>query len=953
MVEIAGWDVTWQLLFTGAVTGLGYAVLAAGIVLVYRATGVINFAQAEIGVLGAVAFAVLVGNYGVQYWAAFALCLGGGALTGAVIELTVVRRLFDASRVVLLVATIGVAQLLVALSLALPLPEAGSYPTAFGTSFEIGDDLRVGGRELSVVVLVVPVVCLLAAFLQRSRLGLEIRGTASDAETAQLVGVNPRRVSTIVWSIAGAFGAFTAIVLAPITAGTTQNLTTGAAPSLLLRALFIGLVARMRSLTATIVAGIGVGVAEALVLVNRSRNVGLFEVLLFAGVLVVVLARHRRTGSEAFDFAVGARQSPLPRRLASRWWARHVSWLAATAGLGAAALLPLVASKPSQLLLWSTALLLAAVAISVSMLTGWAGQLSLGQFAFVGLGGLTTIALHRGHDIGLGLPFAGEITTFSVRLPWVPAVLVATATGVLAAVLIGLPALRTRGLFLTVTTLAFAIAASQWLFRREALNGGRNRIPRQPRPVLGSVDFTAPRAYYYLCLAFLAVVALVVSRLRHTGAGRNMIAVRDNEEMTAAVTVAPTRAKLSSFAVAGGIASMAGALYVYLVPGFDASGFTGEFPAVRSLSVVAIAIIGGLGTVVGGPLGALWVVGLPAAFGHNEIVTLLTSSIGLLAIVMYFPGGFARVLHAGRDLLFRWAAARLPQGTEDTRPAAARAVPEHDRGVAVPAPGTTWLATHHVSVHFRGLVAVDDVSVHVERGEIVGLIGTNGAGKSTLMNAISGYVSCEGSVEVLGNDVSRLTPAQRHRRGLGRGFQDARLFPGLTVHETLLVALEARGHSLLLPSMFALPPSPSAERRKRAEADEIISFLGLGRYADRFVAELSTGTRRIVEFGCLLAVGARVLLLDEPTAGVAQRESEAFGPLVQRIRQELGAAILLIEHDMPLVMGISDRVYCLESGEVIAEGTPTEVRNDPKVVASYLGTDERVLRATPPAVLPP
>jgi ABC-type branched-subunit amino acid transport system ATPase component len=165
----------------------------------------------------------------------------------------------------------------------------------------------------------------------------------------------------------------------------------------------------------------------------------------------------------------------------------------------------------------------------------------------------------------------------------------------------------------------------------------------------------------------------------------------------------------------------------------------------------------------------------------------------------------------------------------------------------------------------------------------------------------------------------------------------------MTVRETMMVALEARERSWLVPSMIAIPPSPASERRKAVEAAEIIAFLGLDRYADEFVSNLSTGTRRIVELGTLLAVDAKVLLLDEPTGGVAQREAEAFGPLIVRVRRELGAAMLVIEHDMPLIMAISDRVYCLEAGRVIAEGTPETIRHDPRVVASYLGTDERAI----------
>ena len=194
-------------------------------------------------------------------------------------------------------------------------------------------------------------------------------------------------------------------------------------------------------------------------------------------------------------------------------------------------------------------------------------------------------------------------------------------------------------------------------------------------------------------------------------------------------------------------------------------------------------------------------------------------------------------------------------------------------------------------------------------------------------------------------------PGYRATLGLGRTFQSATLFPELTVTETLLVAVEAKAGSGLLPSALGLPKARRHSKAAKAEVAELVDFLGLGRYQDHYISDLSTGTRRIVELAGLLALDAKVLCLDEPTAGLAQRETEAFGPLIVAIRQELSASVLLIEHDMPLIMGISGRVYCLETGRIIAEGTPQQLRDDPKVIASYLGTDERAIARsgeTPP-----
>jgi ABC-type branched-subunit amino acid transport system ATPase component len=211
------------------------------------------------------------------------------------------------------------------------------------------------------------------------------------------------------------------------------------------------------------------------------------------------------------------------------------------------------------------------------------------------------------------------------------------------------------------------------------------------------------------------------------------------------------------------------------------------------------------------------------------------------------------------------------------------------------------------------------------------------------MNAVGGFVPSKGSVVLLGEEVAGRSPGYRASLGLGRTFQAATLFPELTVNETLLVALEAKGRAGMLSTALGLPRARRHNRAALAELSELVDFLGLGGYREHYISDLSTGTRRVVELAGLLALNAKVLCLDEPTAGLAQRETEAFGPLIRTIKKELAASVLLIEHDMPLIMGISERVYCLEAGRVIAEGAPAGVRDDPRVIASYLGTDERAI----------
>ena len=255
------------------------------------------------------------------------------------------------------------------------------------------------------------------------------------------------------------------------------------------------------------------------------------------------------------------------------------------------------------------------------------------------------------------------------------------------------------------------------------------------------------------------------------------------------------------------------------------------------------------------------------------------------------------------------------------------------------------LDVREVSVSYGGVKAVDDVSFSAKRGQIVGFIGPNGAGKTTVFDAICGFVQTQsGRVDLDGRDITNATPTERARKGLGRSFQDARLFSSLTVFETLACAFERHARNEDPVSSMLWAPWVRKRERVRAErVEEIIDLMGLGAFHDKFISELSTGSRRVVDLACVMAHEPTVLLLDEPSSGMAQKETEAMGPLLLRVKEATGCTMLLVEHDMPLVTSVSDELVALETGRVIVRGSPKEVTNNPRVVEAYLGTDQRVV----------
>jgi branched-chain amino acid transport system ATP-binding protein len=298
-----------------------------------------------------------------------------------------------------------------------------------------------------------------------------------------------------------------------------------------------------------------------------------------------------------------------------------------------------------------------------------------------------------------------------------------------------------------------------------------------------------------------------------------------------------------------------------------------------------------------------------------------------------------------RSVFLEGAASALGVAANGNGKSARRRKKKESSSGSVSAARPTLLELSSVAVRFGGVTAVDDVDLVVAEGEIVGFIGPNGAGKTTLFDIISGFLRPDsGRVDFGGEDVTGWSADRRARAGMGRSFQDARIFPSMTVAENIAVALE-RHLQVRDPvaAALALPASTESETEAALEVHELIELVGLGAFRNKFVGELSTGTRRIVDLAMAIAHRPRLLLLDEPSSGIAQREAEALGPLLLRIREQTGATLLVIEHDIPLLLSIADRLIALDLGEVVAEGEPQEVVQSPAVVQSYLGTNEAAI----------
>jgi branched-chain amino acid transport system permease protein len=617
------------LVVLGVVLGGLQALTAAGLVLVHRTTGVVNFAQAELGAVSGVLAIELVLRWRWPWLVAVLVAVVTAMALSAALDVLVMRRFRRAPRLIAAVVTIGLAQVLAgsAQLLAGVIDGRGPLTTPFTAGLDIGP-VRFDGDHLFAVLAVTALLAALHHFLTATHYGVATRAAADNADRAGYLGVPVARLTAVTWALAGAMSATAVVLRAPIVGFSSIASVSGGGSGLLLRALAAAVIARMEHIPRAALAAIAIAVLEQAA-GWRWANPTFVDALLVLVILGALLLQRSGTRQSALAGWQAIREvRPVPAELAARPNVVRARRCGAALLALFALTLPLWA-RSSQELAAALVLVYAIVAVSLVVLTGWSGHVSLGQFALVGLGGTVTAVLYQRHG-----------WDFFAALP--AGMAVATVT----AVLIGLPALRLAGPFLAVTTLGLAVAAATyvlesryfpWLVQEDLV-----------RPALwGRLSLEEDWQVYLFCLAAFATTAAVVGNLRRTRTGRLAVAVRDNSAAAEMAAVGPVRVQLGIFALSGAVAGLAGGLYVVHQHGLNEAAFTPE----AALRIFSMAVIGGLGSVPGALLGAAYVRGvelwLPADWA------LLTSGAGVVALLMFLPEGLGGAYYRLRDAVLR------------------------------------------------------------------------------------------------------------------------------------------------------------------------------------------------------------------------------------------------------------------------------------------------------------
>jgi branched-chain amino acid transport system permease protein len=636
-VQMIIWPVPAGTFVSGVILGLLGSLLALGMALVWRANRIINFAQSDLGTVPATLCLLLLEAAKLPFLLVLPIGLASALLLGAIVELAIIRRFFDSPRLILTVATLGVSQLLVFAAALLPrafgeIPANRTFTPPFGATFQIGVVIFDANDMMAIGVSLI-MIAGLVWFLRSTDIGVAIRAAAERSDRANLLGIPVKRLQTVVWAIA----ALLSFVSVFFSAGVT-SLAPGYAVSLLvlLRALAALVIGRMTNLATIATTSIALGVLDSAIRSNNG-DANVVAPILVVIILVALLLQRRGASrvdrEDASSWKAVAEVRTVPSDLVRLPVVRAAKWVGLAVLLFVAIGFPTVAGTGTSLK-GGAILVFGMIGISMVILSGWAGQVSLGQMAFVGAGGAVA-----------------AWATVDRHLDPLIAILAAGVVGAVVAILVGLPALRLRGLYLAVTTLGLALAASSAVFN----NAYWDWIPTGtfPRPsIFGRLSLDSATRVYYLGLVGLVLTILAARGIRRSRTGRVLLAVRDNEAAASSYGISVVRAKLTAFALSGFIAAVAGAIFVFQQASFRPD----SYDAGQSINVFVATVVGGLGTITGGVVGAVYQRGAQWLLPPDW--QLFASAIGVLLVLMLIPDGIAGVLYRIRDAWLRWLAER-------------------------------------------------------------------------------------------------------------------------------------------------------------------------------------------------------------------------------------------------------------------------------------------------------
>ncbi|HEV7762771.1 MAG TPA: ATP-binding cassette domain-containing protein, partial [Acidimicrobiales bacterium] len=705
--------------------------------------------------------------------------------------------------------------------------------------------------------------------------------------------------------------------------------------SLLLYPLVALLLGRMTDLVGVTSAAVALGVLAQGVEWNHEAT--LIEPVLGAVLLIALLVRRheigRRDATEDKAWQAAEEVRPVPPALAGRLDVRLARGaVLLLVGLVAVAM-PAVLDV-GQLFKASALLIYAILGVSLVLLSGWGGTISLGHVAYLALG--AAVAGWSIEHLGVDL---------------LPAMILATVAGAVVATLVGIPAIRLRGLYLAVTSFAFALAAMEYFLNDEYFSWvPHDRIERTA--FLGGFELTSETQVYYLALAVLVVVIAAVRAIRTSRFGRVLVALRDNDRAAQAYAIDPVRVQLTAFALSGAIASLAGALLIHQERAFDRS----LFGPVENLAVFTMVVVGGMTTATGAVLGALFLLGtrwfLPTDW------QVIAAGSGVIVVLLLFPGGLASMVFGVRDRLLRvYARSRgldVPgysrssselEAPLDGAPGAAgddeadvvappeRVVAPSLAVAAAAAEGEVLLDARGVEVGYGGVRVLFGVDLDVRQGEAVALLGTNGAGKSTLLRAISGLVDCQrGSILFAGDDIAGLAPHRVAGLGILQMPGGQGVFPTLTVAENLRVAgwLHRR--------------DPAAVAAGVERVHEL--FPVLAERAGERASHLSGGQQQMLALSMAVLGRPRLLMIDELSLGLAPAVVGQLMRFVDHLREQ-GTTLLVVEQSVNVALEIADRAVFLERGEVRFSGPARDLLQRPDLLRSvFLGSASQAMAPT-------